>query len=129
MEAAMGVASTQAAPALDLAGNARERQERRNLRLQECFASPAGHLVEIGDLLVETRNDLPRGQFLPWLAAAFPACGLATAFDYVMVSETLADFPPSISVSAEALLALARTSTPEELRHYVMRKVGRDESR
>lgn len=125
----MGIVATQAAQALDLAGGARERQERRNLRLQECFARPAEHIVEIGDLLVETRNDLPRRQFLPWLATVFPACSPATAFDHVMVSETLADFPPSISVSAEALLALARTSTPEDLRHYVMRKVSRDETR
>jgi hypothetical protein len=92
------------------------------------FARPTEHIVEIGDLLVETCNDLPLGQFLPWLATAFPACSPAAAYDYVMVSDALADFPQAGSVSADALLALARTSTPEELRHYVIRETGWDET-
>lgn len=105
----------------------RERQERRNEALRQKFANPTQHIMEIGRLLTESRGDLPPGMFVSWLATVFPGCSLSSAYDYMMVSEVLAQFPHVVSVSPQTLYALARTSTPEELRHHLIRRANSDE--
>ncbi|HNW10786.1 MAG TPA: DUF3102 domain-containing protein [Candidatus Rifleibacterium sp.] len=93
----------------DVALEARAAAERIKIRLRRT----AEDIVEIGRELIEIKNRLTHGQFLPWVASEFQMSD-RTANNFMRVatrfkSEIIADFNPTV------LYQLAAPSTPDEV--------------
>ena len=93
----------------DVAIEARAAAERIKIRLRRT----AEDIVEIGKELVEIKNKLTHGQFLPWIEAEFQMSD-RTANNFMRVaarfkSEIISDFNPTV------LYQLAAPSTPDEV--------------
>lgn len=100
-----------AALPVDAALNARAAAERIKLRLKRTVED----IIEIGRELTAVKDELPHGQFLPWIAAEFEM-DQKTAFNFMSVSERfgnklgiIPNFKPTI------LYALAAPSTPDSV--------------
>lgn len=104
---------------VDSALTARAAAERIKLRLKRTVED----IIEIGRELTTVKDELPHGQFLPWIAAEFEMSE-RTARDFMRVHERfggksaiIADFKPTI------LYALSAPSTPESVIDLAIERV------
>lgn len=111
MSGMMQVGFDYAALPVDSALTARAAAERIKLRLKRTVED----IIEIGRELKAVKDELPHGQFLPWIAAEFEMSE-RTARDFMQVHERfggksaiIADLKPTI------LYALSAPSTPDSV--------------
>ena len=76
-------------------------------------------IIEVGRELIEAREDIPHGQWLPWLRHEFQ-WSRDTAANYIRVAEAFqipnsSEFP-AFNISARALYALAAPGIPQTVR-------------
>jgi hypothetical protein len=88
----------------------------------------AQDIVDIGLKLLEVKEQLPHGQWLPWLAREFPQWGERSARNFMSVattfkSATVADLP----IAQRALYLLASPSTPPAARNEAIAVARRGE--
>jgi hypothetical protein len=96
---------------VDAALNARAAAERIKLRLKRTVED----IIEIGRELTAVKEDLPHGQFLPWIAAEFEMSD-QTARNFMMVSDRFSDkFKTVLNFTPKILYALSAPSTPESV--------------
>jgi hypothetical protein len=95
----------------DVAIEARAAAERIKIRLRRT----AEDIVEIGRELVEIKNKLTHGQFLPWVEAEFEM-SLPTATRFMQTAERFGGkFVNLTNLKPSILYMLAAPSTPEEV--------------
>lgn len=94
----------------DVAIEARAAAERIKIRLRRT----AEDIVEIGKELVEIKNKLTHGQFLPWIKAEF-SMSVDTAGRFMQVASRFGDIPQIAEFNPSVLYQLAAPSTPDEV--------------
>jgi hypothetical protein len=100
----------------DVAEAARKVAERIRARLRHT----AEEIVGIGRDLIETKEALGHGRFLPWIEAEFGMTD-RTARNFMRVAETFKSETVPI-LPAKVLYELARPTTPEPVRLAVIQK-------
>ena len=97
---------------VDAALNARAAAERIKLRLKRTVED----IIEIGRELTAVKNDLPHGQFLPWISTEFEMSE-DTAQNFLRVYERFGQKPNNsvFNFKPTILYALAAPSTPDAI--------------
>ena len=94
---------------VELAVTTRAAAERIKLRLKRTVED----IIEIGRELTVVKDELPHGQFLPWIAAEFEMSD-QTARNFMMVADKFSDkFKTVLDLTPKVLYALAAPSTPD----------------
>ena len=98
-----------AALPVDAALTARAAAERIKLRLKRTVED----IIEIGRELTAVKDELPHGQFLPWIAAEFEMSE-RTAYNFMDVAGKFGDKVATVAnFSSKVLYALSAPSTPD----------------
>lgn len=95
--------------------------EQRTIKLFSLLKRTTSDIIQIGNILIEIKQKLPHGQFLPWLEATMPlhrqtassfmnTAKLANMYGWTETSEILTFFDPS------ALGEIAKPSTSKQAR-------------
>jgi hypothetical protein len=105
------------------AASARAAAERIKLRM----ARAAQDIIETGRELIEQKDNLGRGNFLPWIKDEF---GMSedTAQNFMRISSQFGDNTEHVRyLSYRALIALSSPSTPEPVRTEVLDRAANGE--
>lgn len=104
---------------VDAALNARAAAERIKLRLKRTVED----IIEIGRELTAVKNDLPHGQFLPWISTEFEMSE-DTAQNFLRVYERFGQKPNNsvFNFKPTILYALAAPSTPDAIIEKALEK-------
>ena len=97
--------------------------ERIKLRLRRT----AEDIVAIGQDLILIKNQLPHGQFMPWIQQHFER-KQQTANNFISVASRFGSNSQLLGISPTALYELAAPSTPEEVINQVTEKAQAGES-
>ena len=97
-----------AALPVDAALTARAAAERIKLRLKRTVED----IIEIGRELTAVKDELPHGQFLPWIAAEFEMSE-DTATNFMNVCSRFGEIPKFSEFKPSVLYLLAAPKTPE----------------
>lgn len=90
--------------------------------IQGLMRKTAQDIIDIGQKLIEVKEQLPHGAFGPWLEAEF-AWTERTARRYISVAEQFkSDTVSDLAIAPSALYLLASPSTPEPARREAIKR-------
>lgn len=96
--------------------------------IRSLLQRAAQDIVDIGLKLIEVKEKLPHGAFLPWLGAEFD-WSIRTAQRFIAVAESFGDKCDTVShFESKALYLLAASSTPEQARQEAASRADDGES-
>lgn len=83
-------------------------------------------IIEIGQRLIEVKDELPHGDFLKWLESEFE-WSKSTAYNFINVAEKFPTVGSLINFYPRALYLLSAPSTPESAREEAINKAEQGE--
>lgn len=100
--------------------------QQRTGEIKTLMRRAAQDIVDIGLKLIEIKDRLPHGAFLPWLRAEFEWSD-DTARRFMQVAERFGHKPQLVRFAPSALYLLAAPPTPEEARVEALERAGAGE--
>ncbi|MGB8702652.1 MAG: DUF3102 domain-containing protein [Thermosynechococcaceae cyanobacterium] len=107
---------------------ARQKVQDKTSELKSLIRRSAQDIVDIGQRLIEVRDELEYGNFRRWLKSEFSwSASTATKFIQVATQFSCVNFT-QLEIAASALYLLARPSIPEEARNEALTRAAKGES-
>lgn len=101
--------------------------QQRTGEIRGLMRRAAQDIVDIGLKLIEVKEALPHGRFLPWLQSEFKEWGRTSAFRFMTVAEKFKDSNLE-HLAPSALYLLAEKDTPETARQEALAIAAKGEA-